>query len=35
MQLVLKEKVFSIKDRFEVTDDQQNVLYTVEGKLLS
>ena len=35
MKLVLKEKAFSLKERFNVTDEEERTLYTVEGKLFS
>lgn len=35
MKLVLKEKAFSLKERFNVTDEAERTLYTVEGKLFS
>ena len=35
MQLVLKKKAISLKERFTVTDAQENVLYNVEGKAFS
>ena len=35
MKLVLKEKVFTLKERFNVTDEQEQPLYSVEGKFFS
>jgi len=35
MQFTIKQKVFSFKDRFSVTDISGNTIYQVEGKLLS
>ncbi len=35
MQLVLKKKAVSLKERFTVTDAQENALYNVEGKTFS
>ena len=35
MKLVLKEKVFTLKERFNVTNEEEQTLYTIEGKLLS
>ena len=35
MKLVLKEKVFALKERFNVTDEQEQPLYSVEGKFFS
>ena len=35
MKLLLKEKVFAPKDRFNVTDEQEQPLYSVEGKFFS
>ena len=35
MKLVLKEKVFTLKERFNVTNEEEQTLYIVEGKLLS
>lgn len=35
MQLVLKKKAVSLKERFTVTDAQENALYNVEGKAFS
>ena len=32
MQLVLKKKAVSLKERFTVTDAQENALYNVEGR---
>ena len=35
MELYIKQKVFSFKDHFSVTDDQGNQLYEVQGKTFS
>ena len=35
MKLVLKEKVFTLKERFNVTDEQEQPLYSIEGKFFS
>lgn len=35
MELYLKQKVFSIKGKFNVYDADENPLYTVEGKVVS
>lgn len=35
MQYFIKQKVFSFKDKFNITDEQQNTLYQVEGKVFS
>ncbi|NLW79438.1 MAG: hypothetical protein GXY32_08525 [Ruminococcaceae bacterium] len=35
MELYLKQKVFSLKGRFNVYDVNENPLYTVEGKVFS
>lgn len=35
MDLYMKQKVFSLKGKFDVYDAQENPLYTVEGKIVS
>lgn len=35
MKLLIRQKVFSLKDRFNVYDEAENVRYTVEGEWLS
>ena len=35
MKLYIKQKVFTIKDKFTVKDEAENDKYFVEGKLLS
>lgn len=35
MELYLKQKVFSIKDKFNVYDAEENPVYAVEGKVVS
>jgi len=35
MQYFIKEKVFSFKDKFDITNEQQELLYQVEGKMFS
>lgn len=35
MELYLKQKLFSIKGKFDVYDVDENPLYTVEGKVVS
>lgn len=35
MRYYIKQKVFSIKDKFKVTDENQNDLYEVRGKFMS
>lgn len=35
MRYYIKQKVFSIKDRFKVTDESQNELYEVKGSFMS
>lgn len=35
MRFYIKQKVFSIKDKFKVTDEHQNELYEVQGKFMS
>ncbi len=35
MKLTLKQKVFSLKERFTVTDEEGNPVYEVAGRLLS
>lgn len=35
MRFYIKQKVFSFRDKFRVTDESQKELYTLEGKFLS
>jgi|AntAceMinimDraft_18_1070375.scaffolds.fasta_scaffold00145_29 uncharacterized protein YxjI len=35
MKFYIKQKVFSFKDKFNITDEQQNLKYQVKGKLIS
>ncbi len=35
MKFYIKQKVFTLKDKFNITDDQQNQLYQVKGKFMS
>ena len=35
MKLALKQKVFSLKESFQVLDEEGNPVYEVAGKLLS
>lgn len=35
MKLYIKQKVFSLKDKFTVTDENGNTVYTVEGEFFS
>lgn len=35
MKFYIKQKVFTFKDKFKITDESQNVLYEIKGKLLS
>ena len=35
MRYYIKQKVFSIKDKFKVTDENQNELYEVKGRFMS
>ena len=35
MKLALKEKVFSLREAFQVMDEEGNPIYEVIGKLLS
>ena len=35
MKLYIKQKVFSIKDKFTIKDEEGNDKYFVEGKILS
>jgi uncharacterized protein YxjI len=35
MKFYIKQKVFSFKDQFKVTDDNQNLKYEVKGKFMS
>lgn len=35
MQYFIKQKVFTLKDKFNITDEQQNTLFQVEGKMFS
>ncbi len=35
MKLYIKQKVFSLASRFNITDEEGNERYTVEGELLS
>ena len=35
MNLYLKQKMFSLRDKFTVYDENQTPMYTVEGKLIS
>ena len=35
MKYFIKQKVFSFKDKFNITNEQQETLYQVEGKVLS
>lgn len=35
MKLYIKQKVFSIKDKFNIYDENQNPVYTCDGKLFS
>lgn len=34
-QLLIKQKVFSIRDKFDIYDENQNVKYRVESSLFS
>jgi len=35
MKFYIKQKVFSFKDKFNITDEQQNLKYQVKGKFMS
>lgn len=35
MRYFIKQKVFSLRDKFNITNEQQDTLYQVEGKLIS
>jgi uncharacterized protein YxjI len=35
MKFYIKQKVFSIKDQFNITDESQNLQYQVKGKFMS
>lgn len=35
MKLYIKQKVFAIKDRFSIYDENQDVIFTCEGKIFS
>lgn len=35
MKFYIKQKVFSFKDKFRVTDESQNLLYEIKGKVFS
>ncbi len=35
MKFYIKQKVFTIKDKFSITDESQNLLYQVKGKFMS
>lgn len=35
MKLYLKQKVFSLRDKFTVYDENESPMYTVEGKIIS
>lgn len=35
MKFYIKQKVFTFKDKFKITDESQNLLYEIKGKLLS
>ncbi len=35
MNYYIKQKIFTIKDKFDVTDEHQNLVYQVKGKFMS
>jgi uncharacterized protein YxjI len=35
MKFYIKQKVFSFKDKFNITDENENLLYQVKGKMFS
>jgi uncharacterized protein YxjI len=35
MRYLIKQKVFTLKDKFSIIDEQENVLFNVEGKFFS
>ena len=35
MKFYIKQKVFTLKDKFNITDENQNLLYQVKGKFMS
>ncbi len=35
MKFYIKQKVFSLKDKFNITDENQNLKYQVKGKIMS
>lgn len=35
MKFYIKQKVFSLKDKFTIMDEAQNVIYEVKGKFMS
>ena len=35
MRFYIKQKIFSFKDKFDITDEQQNPQFKVEGKFMS
>ena len=35
MKFYIKQKVFTLKDKFDITDEHQNLKYQVKGKFMS
>lgn len=35
MKFYIKQKVFTLKDKFNVTDENQNLIYQIQGKFMS